>query len=85
MATESLESLTVFGERNARLSHTELSNPTAMVPDCLGTQRTLGLSTEPLSTRGPSLLFADHPHDLPKTEISIPAAAARLSAAYFGD
>ena len=64
----------------AHLTHDEIATPAELAADCQQAQRNLGLSTT-----APSIRFEDFPSDLPKREISIPEAAARLSAALHQD
>lgn len=69
----------------AHLPHAEIAAPGDLVADCRSTQRNLGLTTQPPSLQGPSLLFADFPTDLPKREINVSEAAARLATVYYAD
>ena len=69
----------------------ELSSPAEMRADCEATGRNLGLSAgldrrlaraaESVTRPAPSIHFADFPREVPKRDIEVSQAAARLAGA----
>ncbi|MBO0844915.1 MAG: hypothetical protein J2P22_05810 [Nocardioides sp.] len=64
-------------------SYDEIETPAAMRADCAAVGRALRLEriAEAAVAGAPSLKYADYPHDMPKREIEISEAAARLAGA----
>ena len=73
-----------------RLAYDDAASTTEMTVDCRAVESALRLpkrrTTGERMTRAsvstpPSILFEDYPHDVPKPEVTVTEAAARLGAA----
>ncbi|CUR53917.1 conserved hypothetical protein [metagenome] len=70
-----------------RRAYAELATPPEMYDDCrsIGVKLRYDRIARAAALPAPSLRFEDFPRDLPKRELSVDAATARLAAALFSD
>jgi len=64
-------------------SYDEIETPAAMRADCAAVGRRLERIAEEAVAGAPSLEFADYPRDVPKRDIEIGEAAARIANAIY--
>ena len=74
-------------EPRQRLAYDDAATPAEMHVDCRAVRESLRLERAARAAvrPAPSIHFADYPREIPKPEIEISEATARLAGAIFGD